>query len=138
MTLDPEGHRTEVKTPKGPTTTFEYDELGKLTKVIQPPPNPSLDPTPLKTEYAYDENRNRTRQTDANGHVVAMEYDELNRLKKTTQDPGGLNLVSEKAQFDENGNPLVVRDPKGQTNVEVAAAHPEADTIRRCHRRERG
>ena len=44
-----------------------------------------------------------------------MEYDELNRLKKTTQDPGGLNLVTETVQFDENGNPEVVRDPKGQT-----------------------
>ena len=44
-----------------------------------------------------------------------MEYDELNRLTRTTQDPGGLALVSETVQFDENGNPLVVRDPKGQT-----------------------
>ena len=52
------------------------------------------------TLHAYDENRNRTRQTDANGHVVAMEYDDLNRLRKTTQDPGGLALVSETTQFD--------------------------------------
>jgi RHS repeat-associated protein len=112
---DPEGNRTSTTTPRGKTTAFEYDELGKLTKVIQPPPNPSLDPTPLKTEYTYDENRNRILQTDANLHAVTMEYDELNRLKKTTQDPGGLNLVTETVQFDENGNPLVVRDPKGQT-----------------------
>jgi RHS repeat-associated protein len=74
---------------------------------------PTLE-TPVTT-YAYDENRNRVLQEDANKHRVAMEYDELNRLKKTTQDPGGLVLVTETVQFDENGNPLVVRDPKGQT-----------------------
>jgi RHS repeat-associated protein len=120
VTLDPEGNRTSIQTPKGPTTAFEYDELGKLTKVTQPAVlvhasgggAPTLQ-TPV-TSYAYDENRNRIRQTDANGHVVAMEYDELNRLKKTTQDTGGLNLVTETLKFDENGNPEEVVDPKGQ------------------------
>jgi large repetitive protein len=113
LRLDPEGNRTSIQTPKGPTTTFEYDELGKLTKVIQPPPAAGQ-PGPV-TQYAYDENRNPVLQTDANGHSVAMEYDELNRLKRTTQDPGGFGLVTETARFDENGNPEVVRDPKGQT-----------------------
>ena len=65
VTLDPEGNRASVGTPKGPTTAFEYDELGKLTKVTQPPSNPDLDPTPPVTAYAYDETRDRVRQTDA-------------------------------------------------------------------------
>ena len=65
VTLDPEGNRTSVETPKDPTTAFEYDDLGKLTKVTQPPPNPDLDPTPPVTAYAYDEHRNRVRLTDA-------------------------------------------------------------------------
>ena len=115
VTLDPEGNRTSTTTPKEQTTSFEYDELGKLTKVTQPPPNPAVDPTPLVTAYAYDENRNRILQTDANLHAVRMEYDELNRLFKTTQDPGGLNLVTETVKFDENGNPEIVKDPKRQT-----------------------
>jgi RHS repeat-associated protein len=114
---DNEGNRTSVKAPMGQVTTFEYDEVGKLTRVIQPPPNPSLDPTPLKTEYVYDENRNRVLQTDASLHSVKMEYDELNRLKRTTQDPGGLSLVTETVKFDENGNPEIVKDPKGQTTT---------------------
>ena len=113
VTLDPEGNRTSTQTPKGSTTTFEYDELGKLTKVIQPPPTAGAS-APV-TAYVYDENRNRTTQTDANNHVVQMEYDDLNRLKKTIQDPGNLNLVTETTLFDENGNPKVVVDPKGQT-----------------------
>ena len=36
---DPEGNRTSVQTPKGPTTTTTYDELGKPLDVTQPPPN---------------------------------------------------------------------------------------------------
>jgi RHS repeat-associated protein len=125
---DPEGNRTSIQTPKGPTTTFEYDELGKLLRVIQPPPNPSLDPTPLKTEYAYDENRNRILRTDANLHSVKMEYDELNRLEKTTQDPGGLNFVTETVKFDENGNPEIVKDPKGQT---ITSAFDELNRLKK-------
>lgn len=127
---DEEGNRTSVLTPRGKRTTFEYDELGKLTKVTQPPPAEGQ-PNPV-TSYLYDENRNRIRQTDANGHVVAMEYDELNRLEKTTQDPTDagsaepLNLVSETLQFDENGNPLIFRDPKGQT---VAAVYDELNRL---------
>jgi RHS repeat-associated protein len=113
---DPEGNRTSITTPKSKTTTFEYDELGKLTKVTQPTvPLAAGGTIAPETRHVYDEARNRILQTDANGHVVAMEYDELNRLKKTTQDPGGLNLVTDTVQFDENGNPLVVRDPKRQT-----------------------
>ena len=70
-----------MQTPKGQTTPFEYDELGKLTKVTQP----SVElagggSTSPVTSYAYDPNRNRIRQTDANRHVVEMEYDDLNRL----------------------------------------------------------
>jgi RHS repeat-associated protein len=110
---DPEGNRRSVQTPKGPTTLFDYDELGKLTKVTQPSPAVGM-PQPV-TDYGYDENRNRLRQTDANTHVVTMEYDDLNRLKKTTQDPGGLNLVTETTRFDENGNPEEIVDPNGQT-----------------------
>ena len=57
-----------------------------------------------------------------------MEYDELNRLKKTTQDPGGLDLVTETTRFDENGNPEVVVDPKGQTiTIDLRRAEPAED-----------
>jgi hypothetical protein len=43
--------------------------VGKLTKVTQPPPNPTLDSTPLLTACVFDENRNRIRQTDASLHL---------------------------------------------------------------------
>jgi YD repeat-containing protein len=67
VTLDAEGNRTSVTAPKGQVTAFEYDELGKLTKVIQPPAAPG-EPQ-LVTTDTYDENRNRLSQTDANSHL---------------------------------------------------------------------
>ena len=97
---DDEGNRTAVKEPAGQVTRFTYDERGALLTVTQPPPEPGA-PEPV-TSYAYDENRNRLRQTDANDHVVARwSYDALDRLKRTVQDPVtaedpcGLGLVTE-------------------------------------------
>ena len=62
-----------------------------------------------------------------------MEYDELNRLKKTIQDPpdagsaSPLNLISETTRFDENGNPEVMVDPKGQT---ITHAYDELNRLK--------
>ena len=43
---DAEGNRTSVMTPGGQSTQFDYDELGKLTKVTQPSPAPGQ-PSPV-------------------------------------------------------------------------------------------
>ena len=66
------------------------------------------------TRLQYDPNRNLIRQTDANDHVVSMEYDERNRLRFIRQDPEGANLATE-FRYDEVGNEVFVKDPKGQT-----------------------
>jgi RHS repeat-associated protein len=51
---------------------------------------------------------------DADGRVTKLEYDELNRLFKTTRDPGGLKLVSETTDFDEDGHPLRIAEANGE------------------------
>jgi YD repeat-containing protein len=112
VTLDPEGNRTEVKTPKGPTTTTTYDELGKPLDVTQPPPK-SGDPSPV-THFRYDENRNLVRMEDADHRITKLDYDELNRLFRTTRDPGGLNLVTEMTEFDEDGHPERILEANGE------------------------
>ena len=102
---DPEGNRTSVQTPKGQTTTFDYDELGKLTKVTQPPPQRR------RSSRAPSRRTPTTRTATASARPTptatssTMEYDELNRLKKTTQDPGGLNLVTETTQLRRERQP---------------------------------
>ena len=56
----------------------------------------------------YDENNNRTSQTDANGHTTFMEYDELNRLvKRIYPNPEGnigTGADEERFGYDANGN----------------------------------
>ncbi|MGE0454257.1 MAG: RHS repeat domain-containing protein [Vicinamibacteria bacterium] len=91
-------------------TEYEYDELGKLTKVTQPAAPASGAGRPV-TEYGYDESRNRVSQTDARQKAVSMTYDRLDRVDKRIQD-GGLETTY---NYDEDGREKLVRDPKGQT-----------------------
>ncbi|MEO8361143.1 MAG: hypothetical protein ABI672_14020, partial [Vicinamibacteria bacterium] len=91
------------------------DELGKLTKVTQPA---TADHAPPETTFGYDENRNKTRQTNARGYATTYAYDKLNRLKTMTEPavaPAGALVTS--FTYDPNGNATVVTDPKGQTET---------------------
>ncbi|MGE0454252.1 MAG: RHS repeat domain-containing protein [Vicinamibacteria bacterium] len=90
-------------------TEYEYDELGKLTKVTQAAPASGAG-RPV-TEYGYDESRNRVSQTDARQKVVSMTYDKLDRVEKRTQEVG----LETTYDYDEDGREKLVRDPKGQT-----------------------
>jgi len=122
---DEEANRISVQEPKGPITQFDYDELGKLIRVTQPPPEPDQ-PSPV-TAYGYDENRNRLKQTDANGNVVEMTYDRLDRLDLMIQKgaPEG-DLVTDHG-YDPNGNEVTLVDPKGQ---KVTSTYDELNRLK--------
>ena len=62
---------TSVTTPFG-TTSYEYDLLDRLTRVV--------DRNGYATVYEYDANGNRTAVHYANGFTTTYEYDLLNRL----------------------------------------------------------
>jgi RHS repeat-associated protein len=113
VTLDPEGNRNSIQTPKGPTTTTLHDELGKPLTVTQPKPSPEAPANPVTT-FRYDENRNLIRMEDADGRVTKLDYDELNRLFKTTRDPGALDLTTTTTEFDEDGHPLRIAEANGE------------------------
>jgi RHS repeat-associated protein len=112
VTLDPEGNRNSVTTPKLQTTTTLHDELGKPLDVTQPPP--TAGEQVLVTRFRYDENRNLVEMRDADNRVTKLEYDELNRLFRTTRDPEGLALISETTDFDEDGRPLRIAEANGE------------------------
>jgi len=61
------------KDQAGKVTQFQYDKLGRLTKVI--------DAESGETTYGYDELGNRIRQTDANNRSTWFLYDKLGREK---------------------------------------------------------
>ena len=114
---DPESNRTSVQTPKRPTTTTTYDELGKPLDITQPPPKPG-EASPV-TRFRYDENRNLVRMEDADGRVTKLDYDELNRLFRTTRDPDGLNLTTTTTEFDEDGHPLRILEANGEVTLQA-------------------
>lgn len=111
MGYDPEGNLTRRTEPSQRDTLFYFDEIGKLTKVVQPQVAAGV-PT---TWYAYDKNRNLRFRHDARGNTTESQYDLLNREKDRIQYSTGQqgNLAW---HFDYYPDDTVekVTDPKGQ------------------------
>ena len=86
------------------TTTFEYDELERLTKKIYP----QVAGVAAEESYGYDENGNRTGLTDPLGQVFSWQYDALDRETLATYPPPtpprGDDLQSIATAYDGNGN----------------------------------
>ena len=122
MGYDPEGNLTRRTEPLSRDTIFYYDEIGKLTKVVQPQVAAGV-PT---TRYEYDKNRNLRYKHDAKGHTTESQYDELDRERDRIQHSTGPqgNLLW---HFDYYPDDTVkmVKDPKGQA---VTSAY---DRVRR-------
>ncbi|ABC28923.1 Rhs family protein [Hahella chejuensis KCTC 2396] len=72
---------------KTETTTYLYDALNRLSKVI--------DPQGGETLYAYDAVGNRESVTQANGQTTAYIYDALNRLTRQTTADAANNVIAD-------------------------------------------
>ncbi|RPI89239.1 MAG: hypothetical protein EHM40_21185, partial [Chloroflexi bacterium] len=98
----------------GKITEYSYDDLGRLTIV--------LDPLSHDTVFAYDANGNRTLMTDDNQVATKYEYDSLNRLTavvenySTTEPANYETNVRTSYTYDANGNRLSIRD--GNSHLE--------------------
>lgn len=85
-TYDKEGKRVTSVDSRG-VTTYEYDVLGRLTKVTEPDGK--------WISYEYDGNNNRTKMTTHSdgtpsfNHVTQYEYNDRNLLSKVTDQLGG-------------------------------------------------
>lgn len=84
--FDSLGRRVTSIDQNGVATSYEYNELDRLTAVVQPLDVPIE--TVLRTVYGYDERGNFTTQTDANGNTTQYQYDLLSRRIGTTLPPG--------------------------------------------------
>ena len=71
---DNAGNITSRKDANGNTTEYKYDELGRLTKII--------DAALGETVFTYDSRDNLLSLSDPKGNLTKFEYDRLNRLKK--------------------------------------------------------
>ena len=87
------------------TTTYEYDSMNRLTKIISPKGE--------ETTYTYSEIGELLNIKDPNGKITSFEYDQRSQLVKKT-DPAG---IFHEMTYDKNGNLLTETDPANQTKV---------------------
>ncbi len=97
-TYDAEGRRLTSKDRAGRVTSFEYDELGRLTKTTYP------DHT--FTSTTYDASGQVLTTTDARGNVTTYFYDAAGHR---TRIKNGLNEETT-FTYDANGNQLTMTD----------------------------
>lgn len=94
---DPDGQQLYKIEPKG-TTSFEYDDLGRIKTVVEPEGR--------TTTYTYDKSSNRKTQTVTGSGVncsITYNYNEQNRLTDTIEIRNGVSTVTS-YQYDDNGN----------------------------------
>ena len=87
----------------GNTTLFDYDALGRLTRVT--------DAMGGETTYAYDAVGNKLSQTDANGNATGFTYDAMGRILTRTLPMG----QSESFTYDAVGNLVEKTNFNGDT-----------------------
>ncbi len=109
--FDLAGNQIAVVNGKGTTTAYEYDDLARLTVVIENQIEgvPSDNQTNVRTEYSYDVNGNRVSILDGNGHSSYFSYDELGRL---IEQRDALNHVWSYS-YDALGNQVAATNPNG-------------------------
>ncbi len=89
---DLKGRLTSTKDELGNTTQFVFDELDRLTEVIN-----ALDE---HTSYSYDLNGNMISQTDGNGNTTTLKYNAKNQVVKRI-DPSGVTVKNGKEIFND-------------------------------------
>lgn len=83
---------TSVIDAKNQTTTYQYDQTGRLIK--------ETDPLGNATSYTYDAKGNMVSKTKPDGRTITYIYDDLNRLVERKYP----NNTSDIFQYDTSGN----------------------------------
>lgn len=86
-------------------TTFEYDTLHRLTKVI--------DPASYAVTFDYDPRGNVLTTTDANGNKVFGTFDEANRMIQRDVQVAGSSVLTTLWVYDKADRLTRATDPKG-------------------------
>ncbi len=102
LTYDSTGYLSTQTDKENRITTYQYDELGRRVKVI--------DPLMASTEYTFDNGGNLIVLKDSKGNTTTFEYDRNSRLKKETRPLGQATMY----QYDATGNLTRKIDGKNQ------------------------
>ncbi|MFC5637031.1 DNRLRE domain-containing protein [Streptomyces bullii] len=104
---------TSVVNAKGDKLSYEYDNVGNVTKVIDPKKNATADTTDYTTKTDYDLNHRVTVVTDAAGKTTKRGYDKDSLVTSTTDAENNTTLIS----FDERGKQIEVKVPHDGTST---------------------
>lgn len=96
---------TSSTDPRGKTTSYSYDKLGRLTS--------KTDPLSDAWSYSYDKNGNLTELVDAASHTTDYSYDALNRLTGTDYPSG---TPDEARSYDAASNLTGLSDGTGSSS----------------------
>jgi RHS repeat-associated protein len=88
-----------VENPKTEVTEIEYDEIGRVTKVIYP----QVGPLPSEVTYSYDDAANQLTIYNENNHRTRQTFDGLGRLiKEERLYPGEPPVVYSTVEYQYN------------------------------------
>jgi RHS repeat-associated protein len=106
-TYDAIGELTDVTNADGDKISYQYDDVGNATVVIDPVKNATADTTDYTTKTDYDFDHRPTQATDAAGNVTKTGYDE-DGLQTTTTDADNNTATT---TYDERGKVSQVQAP---------------------------
>jgi RHS repeat-associated protein len=105
---------TSAVNAKGDKLSYEYDNVGNVTKVIDPVKNATADTTDYTAKTDYDLDHRPTVVTDAAGKTTKRGYDKDSLVTSTTD--------------AENNTTLITHDERGKTN-QVQVPHEGTSPI---------
>ena len=128
---------TSVTDPLDGVTSYEYDDLQRITKITQPDPDGAgsqtapettyaynaqgkldeiTDPIGRDTTFGYDDQGRRDEVTDDSGNKTTYEFDDLNQITKVTlPDPDGVGSLTAPVTtyaYDEYQRLTTITDPE--------------------------
>jgi RHS repeat-associated protein len=111
------GELTHRRDERGQITIFEYDKLGRQTKIIHPTYTPPVGPvltamTPNEV-MIYDPVGNLTDKIDRRNNTTRFAFDSLNRPVKTTLPAVDSIVGVETMTYDDTGKVSTMTDPTG-------------------------
>ena len=98
-------NKRKARDKRGYVTEFNYNVRNLLQQTILP--------TGGVVTVAYDDNGNKSLETDPNGNKFRYIYDGLNRMKTKTDAYNALNLTTEYS-YDPVGNRTRIKDAEGR------------------------